>query len=89
MLNQIVIPENDPVAVADKRALIDQSLEENKDRPGGLMVILNEVQSKVGFISEPMQIVYRQPFAHPRQYRPRGGFVLFILHHHSSRPPHD
>ena len=56
MLNQIVIPENDPVAVADKRALIDQSLEENKDRPGGLMVILNEVQSKVGFISEPMQL---------------------------------
>jgi NADH-quinone oxidoreductase subunit E len=56
MLNQIVIPENDPVAVADKRALIDQSLEENKDRPGGLMVILNEVQSKVGFISEPMQM---------------------------------
>jgi NADH:ubiquinone oxidoreductase subunit E len=56
MLNQIVIPENDPVAVAEKRALIDQSLEENKDRPGGLMVILNEVQSKVGFISEPMQL---------------------------------
>ena len=56
MLNQIVIPENDPVAVADKRALIDQILEENKDRPGGLMVILNEVQNKVGFISEPMQL---------------------------------
>lgn len=56
MLNQIVIPENDPIAVAEKRALIDQSLEENKDRPGGLMVILNEVQSKVGFISEPMQM---------------------------------
>jgi NADH-quinone oxidoreductase subunit E len=56
MLNQIVIPENDPVAVADKRALIDQSLEENKDRPGGLMVILNEVQSKIGFITEPMQM---------------------------------
>jgi len=56
MLNQIVIPENDPVAVAEKRALIDQSLEENKDRPGGLMVILNEVQSKIGFITEPMQL---------------------------------
>ena len=56
MLKQIVIPENDPVAVADKRDLIDQSLKENKDRPGGLMVILNEVQSKVGFISEPMQL---------------------------------
>ena len=56
MLNQIVIPENDPVAVAEKRAVIDQSLEENKDRPGGLMVILNDVQSKIGFITEPMQM---------------------------------
>ncbi len=56
MLKQIDIPENDPVAVADRRALIDEILAANKDRPGGLMVILNEVQSKIGFISEPMQL---------------------------------
>jgi hypothetical protein len=37
MLKQIDIPENDPVAVPEKRALIDQILEENRDRPGGLM----------------------------------------------------
>jgi NADH:ubiquinone oxidoreductase subunit E len=56
MLKMIDIPETDPVAVSDKRALIDQILEENKDRPGGLMVILNEVQSQLGFVSEPMQL---------------------------------
>uniref|UniRef100_A0A7C4PME5 NAD(P)H-dependent oxidoreductase subunit E n=1 Tax=Anaerolinea thermolimosa TaxID=229919 RepID=A0A7C4PME5_9CHLR len=56
MLKQITIPENDPVAVPEKRAIIDQILEQNKDLPGGLMVILNEVQSQIGFISEPMQL---------------------------------
>ncbi|WP_416210035.1 NAD(P)H-dependent oxidoreductase subunit E [Anaerolinea sp.] len=34
---------------------MDQILEQNKHLPGGLMVILNEVQSQIGFISEPMQ----------------------------------
>ncbi len=56
MLKSIDIPETDPVAVTDKRALIDSILDENKDRPGGLMVILNEVQSQLGFVSPPMQL---------------------------------
>lgn len=56
MLKQLTIPETDPVAVPEKRAIIDQILEQNKDVPGGLMVILNEVQSQIGFISEPMQL---------------------------------
>jgi NADH:ubiquinone oxidoreductase subunit E len=56
MLKQIDIPETDPVAVDEKRAIIDQILHNNQDRPGGLMVILNEVQSQLGFISEPMQL---------------------------------
>jgi len=30
-------------------------LEEHKSKPGSLMVILNEVQATVGFVSEPMQ----------------------------------
>ncbi len=49
------IPVTDPVAVPEKKAVIDRILGENKDRPGGLMAILNEVQSQIGFISEPMQ----------------------------------
>jgi NADH:ubiquinone oxidoreductase subunit E len=56
MLRPIDIPEADPVAIPEKRALIDQVLDENKDRPGGLMVILNELQSQIGFISEAMQL---------------------------------
>ena len=56
MLNVIDnIPATDPVAISEKKAVIDRILSENKDRPGGLMVILNEVQSQIGFISEPMQ----------------------------------
>lgn len=56
MLQSIDIPVNDPVAVPEKRAIIDQILADNKDRPGGLMVILNEVQSQIGFVSEAMQL---------------------------------
>jgi NADH-quinone oxidoreductase subunit E len=56
MLRPIDIPENDPVAVPEKRAIIDQVLEDNKSLPGGLMVILNELQTRIGYISEPMQL---------------------------------
>ena len=49
------IPATDPVAIPEKRAVIDQILEDNKNLPGGMMVILNEIQTQIGFISEPMQ----------------------------------
>lgn len=49
------VPVNDPVAIPEKREIIDRILDENKDLPGGLMVILNELQSQIGFVSEPMQ----------------------------------
>lgn len=38
-----------------KRAVIDQIIAENENRPGAMMVVLNETQSKVGYVSEPMQ----------------------------------
>lgn len=47
--------QTDPVTIPAKREIIDRVLEANKDLPGGLMVILNELQSQVGFISESMQ----------------------------------
>ncbi len=49
------ISPKDPVAIPEKRAVIDQILDENKNLPGAMMVILNELQSRIGFISEPMQ----------------------------------
>jgi NADH:ubiquinone oxidoreductase subunit E len=55
MLSTNDIPETDPVVVPEKRAIMDQILETNKNLPGGLMVILNEMQNQIGFISVPMQ----------------------------------
>jgi NADH-quinone oxidoreductase subunit E len=39
----------------NKRSMIDQIIAENRSRPGAMMVVLNETQSKVGYISAPMQ----------------------------------
>jgi NADH-quinone oxidoreductase subunit E len=39
----------------NKRAIIDQIIAENRERPGAMMVVLNETQGKVGYVSAPMQ----------------------------------
>jgi NADH:ubiquinone oxidoreductase subunit E len=39
----------------NKRAIIDAIIAENIERPGAMMVVLNETQGKVGYISAPMQ----------------------------------
>jgi len=49
------IPANDPLANPEQKKLIDEILEKNKNLPGATMVVLNELQSRIGFISEPMQ----------------------------------
>lgn len=45
----------DPNVNAELKTKIDQILTTNKSKPGSLMVILNEVQAKIGFVSIPMQ----------------------------------
>jgi len=55
MLDTSVALKNDPIENPETRAIIDKILETNKNLPGGLMVILNEIQSQVGFISETIQ----------------------------------
>jgi len=49
------VPENDPLRNPDQKKLIDQILEVNRDRPGATMVVLNELQKQIGFVSEAMQ----------------------------------
>ena len=49
------LPDNDPLNVPGQREIIDQILDQNKDLPGAVMVVLNELQSRIGFISQPMQ----------------------------------
>jgi NADH-quinone oxidoreductase subunit E len=45
----------DPYENTELAERIVQILEENKNKPGNLMVILNEIQSKIGFVSEQIQ----------------------------------
>jgi len=52
---QTHISENDLTVTPAQKAIIDPILEENKDRPGATMVVLNEVQSQIGFVSEAIQ----------------------------------
>jgi NADH:ubiquinone oxidoreductase subunit E len=49
------IPSNDPLRVEAQKSLIDQAIAENKERPGAVMLVLNEVQSKIGHVSPCMQ----------------------------------
>jgi len=47
--------QNDPLGMPEKRTIIDKTLEEYRNLPGATMVILNELQTKIGYITEPMQ----------------------------------
>ena len=47
---------NNPLAKPEIKEVIDRILDENRDRPGGLMVVLNEIQGQVGYVSEPIQL---------------------------------
>lgn len=49
------IPTNDPLNIPEQKKIIDQILEKSKDLPGATMVVLNELQSQIGFVSETMQ----------------------------------
>ncbi|MDD5369707.1 MAG: NAD(P)H-dependent oxidoreductase subunit E [Anaerolineaceae bacterium] len=49
------VPTTDPLVISDKREVIDRILETNRDLPGATMVVLNELQSQVGFVSPAMQ----------------------------------
>lgn len=55
----------DPLQTAEQRALIDQILVENRARPGAAMVVLNELQSQIGYVSPSMQAYVAQKLRVP------------------------
>lgn len=56
MLNvQENVAINGMLADTELKEKIDKTLANYKNLPGGLMVVLNELQSQIGYISEPMQ----------------------------------
>ena len=44
------VPQNDPLKSAEQKAMIDQAIAENRTRPGAVMLVLNEVQGKIGHV---------------------------------------
>lgn len=50
------IPTNDPLNILEQKTIIDKALVNNKDRPGAVMLVLNEVQGNIGHVSPSMQV---------------------------------
>ena len=44
-----------PEICENKQALLDEIINTHRNRQGAMMVILNEIQKRVGYVSEPMQ----------------------------------
>ena len=58
-------PTADPLNDAKLLQKIDQILEEYKDLPGSTMVVLNEIQKGIGFISPAMQVYVAKNLGEP------------------------
>jgi NADH-quinone oxidoreductase subunit E len=52
----VTVQKNNPLTDPVRKQLIDQIVDQNKERPGATMVVLNEVQSAIGFITPEMQM---------------------------------
>lgn len=55
----------DPLNQPEKKQLIDDILEKNKDVQGATMVVLNELQNQIGFVSPAMQAYVAQKLRKP------------------------
>lgn len=59
------IPTEDPLNDPEQLVIIDRIVEENKQLAGATMVVLNELQSTIGFISAPMQVYVAEKLGEP------------------------
>jgi len=50
------ITKNDPTTNPESKKILDEIIDRNKHLNGATMVVLNELQSKIGFISPAMQV---------------------------------
>lgn len=60
-----IITSNDPLSKPEEKKIIDEIIDKNKDLNGATMVVLNELQGKIGFISRPMQVYVAQRLGVP------------------------
>lgn len=62
----VVIP--DPLDVPEQRAIIDQVIKDNKSLAGAPIVVLNEIQTRIGYISYPMQAYISEKIGVPQHH---------------------
>ena len=54
------IPANDPLVLSEKRQQIDRIIETNQNLPGATLVVLNELQAAIGYITDSIQAYVAQ-----------------------------
>ena len=59
------IPAGDPLTIPEQKEIIDRILQENEGAVGATMVVLNELQSEIGFISQAMQAYVAEKLGEP------------------------
>ncbi|HOR18242.1 MAG TPA: NAD(P)H-dependent oxidoreductase subunit E [Brevefilum sp.] len=59
------IPAGDPLNIPEQKEKIDRILQENEGIVGATMVVLNEIQSEIGFISQAMQAYVAEKLGEP------------------------
>jgi NADH:ubiquinone oxidoreductase subunit E len=59
------ISTNEPLTAPELKKIIDEVIERNIHLNGATMVVLNELQGKIGFISRPMQVYVAQRLGVP------------------------
>lgn len=82
------IPTTDPLMNQEKRAVIDRIRPENKGKDGAIMVALNELQSQIGYITEPMEEYAARKIEHAHQRSTWSHYVLFVFYQQTTRQAH-
>lgn len=59
------ISAEDPINDPEQLAIIDRIITEYKNIPGATMVVLNELQAAIGYISAPMQVYVAEQLEQP------------------------
>lgn len=60
MTSTLEISAKDPLANPELRVVIDHIIDENKAMPGATMVVLNQLQTHIGYITDSMQVYVAQ-----------------------------
>jgi NADH-quinone oxidoreductase subunit E len=66
MTNAILEAPQDPLVIPAQRAIIDDIIQRAKEIPGAPMVVLNDLQSQIGYVSLPMQEYVARQLRIPR-----------------------